>query len=104
MAAAGEFDHDYAPETEHRKEIGLKASKALCGAHLIGVNHAEGTVCAWYGGAGFNVYDADGFEELGHFTMSAGFGGEGPEELLPAAKTRMAAAGFSWEDNAGNGR
>lgn len=67
------------------------------GANLIGFNE-EGLACVWFGGYGFNVYDAArDWQEVDHFTSGqlAGLTDKEAPEGYGYAKERMKSEGFN---------
>jgi len=67
----------------------------LNGAKMIGYSDT-GTICVWYGGYGFNVYETGGWEEVEHFASGELAGGQDTEEARrQIAALRMEMDGFT---------
>jgi hypothetical protein len=45
---------------------------AFEGAKLVGYSTDSLTICIWYGGCGFTVYDSESWEEIHYFTVGHG--------------------------------
>lgn len=81
-------------DSRHSKVSNMK--DAVENARLIGFNDS-GEACVWYGGYGFNVYDAArDWSEITHFSSGelASIGDRTLQEAYGIAQKRMKAEGF----------
>ena len=81
---------------QSRAAMARNVTDATEDAKMIGFNQ-EGLACLWFGGYGFNVYDAArGWQEVDHFTSGQLAGGQMSEiEKEMAARDRMRSEGFN---------
>lgn len=79
-----------------RRGIATNLSHAVEGAKMIGFN-SHGEACVWFGGYGFNVYDAARqWHEVRHFTSGklAGLTDKESDKGRLFARQRMRSEGF----------